>query len=265
MRFTKMQGTGNDYIYVDCTRETPPDLPALAIRLSKPHFGVGSDGLICICPSEKADFRMRVFNADGSEGEMCGNGLRCVCKYVYDKGLTQKTVVDVETLAGVKRSALHLTDGKVSSVTVDMGEPKLTRTRLLTVHGRDYLIAPVSMGNPHVVVFMGSIDALDLNTIGPGFENHPDFAPDRVNTEFVGVVSQERLRMRVWERGSGETLACGTGACAAVVAATMAGRSRRHATVVLQGGELDIRWDESDDHVYMTGPAVTVFEGEVEI
>lgn len=264
MRFTKMQGTGNDYIYLDCTGEAPDNLPALAVRLSKAHVGVGSDGLICICPSDKADFRMRVFNADGSESEMCGNGLRCVCKFVYDKGLTDKTVVDIETLSGVKRSTLHIVDGKVSAVTVDMGVPVAEAPRLLAVMARDYLVTPVSMGNPHIVTFMGSIDELDLVTVGPGFEHHPDFAPNRINTEFVGVVDHSHLKMRVWERGSGETLACGTGACAALVAAALSGRCDRSATVSLLGGDLEIRWEETDGRVYMTGPAVTVFEGEID-
>lgn len=265
MRFTKMHGTGNDYIYIDCTREIPDDLPGLAVRLSRPHFGVGSDGLICILPSDKADFCMRMFNADGSEGAMCGNGLRCVCKFVFDKGLTRKTELSVETLAGIKHATLRLTDGAVTAVTVDMGTPAPEAPRLLTVAGRDYEVLPVSMGNPHIVTFMEGVDELNLPALGPGFEYHPAFAPQRVNTEFIEVLSPTRLKMRVWERGSGETLACGTGACAALVAAAMSGRCGRGAQVSLLGGNLDIRWDEKDGHVYMTGNAVTVFEGEIDL
>ena len=265
MRFTKMHGAGNDYIYVDCTRETPEGLPELAVRLSRPHFGIGSDGLICICPSDKADFRMKMFNADGSEGAMCGNGLRCVCKFVYDKGLTCKTELSVETLSGVKYASLHIADGKVSAVTVDMGAPVVGVPRLLTVAGEDYTVFPVSMGNPHVVTFVDSIDTLELITLGPGFEYHPAFAPERTNTEFIKVVDRDRLNMRVWERGSGETLACGTGACASLVAAVVSGRCDRRAVVTLKGGELEIYWNERDGHVYMTGNAVTVFEGDVDL
>lgn len=265
MRFTKMHGAGNDYIYLDCTRETPEGLPELAVRLSRPHFGVGSDGLICICPSDKADFRMKMFNADGSEGAMCGNGLRCVCKFVYDKGLTHKTKLSVETLSGIKYATLHVTDGKVTAVTVDMGTPAPEATRLLTVAGREYEVLPVSMGNPHIVTFMDDIDALELAALGPGFEHHSAFAPERTNTEFVSVIDRTRLKMRVWERGSGETLACGTGACAALVAGVASGRCDARAVVTLKGGELEIYWNERDGHVYMTGSAVTVFEGDVDL
>ena len=201
-----MQGIGNDYIYLDCTGESPEDLPALAVRLSRLHFSVGSDGLICIFPSDAADFKMRMFNADGSEGEMCGNGLRCVCKFVYDKGLTGKTALTVETLAGIKRCTLHVEGDKVSSVTVDMGAPAVEEPFLLTVPGGEYLVTPVSVGNPHIVTFVDDVDGLDLPALGPGFEHHPRFAPNRVNTEFVEVAAPGRLKMRVWERGSGETL-----------------------------------------------------------
>ena len=262
MRFTKMEGLGNDYVYLNCLERTPPDLPELARRVSDRHFGVGSDGLICVCPSEQADFRMRMFNADGSEGEMCGNGIRCVGKFVYDKGLTDKTTVSVETKAGVKVLELQLgSDGLVSAVTVDMGAPAVEKPRDITVDGRSYTVTPVSMGNPHAVLYLEGIDGLDLPKIGPGFEHHPSF-PNRTNTEFVEVTDRTHLRMRVWERGSGETLACGTGACAVLAATASAGRCERSAEVALLGGVLRIRWDEADGHIYMTGPAVTVFEGD---
>jgi len=261
MRFTKMQGLGNDYVYLDCTKTTPPDLPDLAVRISDRHFGVGSDGLICVCPSETADFRMRMFNADGSEGEMCGNGIRCVGKFVYDKGLTRKTTLFIETLAGIKTLNLKVEGGQVSQVTVDMGTPIPESPRTLNIQGSDYLIYPVSMGNPHAVIFRNGVKELNLSDIGPHFEHHPSF-PNRTNTEFVELLGPDHLFMRVWERGSGETLACGTGACATAVAANLAGKAGREVTVTLLGGDLHIRWDETDGHVYMTGPAVTVFEGD---
>lgn len=263
MRFSKMQGLGNDYVYLDCTKEAPKDLPGLAVKISDRHFGVGSDGLICIFTSEIADFRMRMFNADGSEGKMCGNGIRCVGKFVRDMGLTGKDDLTVETLSGVKR--LHLTrlDKQGAMVTVDMGEPTVGEAMTLSVGGEDYLVFPVSMGNPHIVLFLDEIASLDLKRLGPQFENHPKF-PDKVNTEFVRPMNFTEIDMRVWERGSGETLACGTGACAAAVAAMCRGKLDREATVHLRGGDLRIRWEapEAGGHVYMTGPAVTVFEGE---
>ena len=262
MRFTKMQGLGNDYVYLDCTKDLPGDLPRLAVTVSDRHYGVGSDGLICICPSEAADFRMRMFNADGSEGEMCGNGIRCVGKFVYDKGLTAKTRLSIETLAGVKHLELRTEDGAVSAVTVDMGIPEVGENRSLTIRGKAYPITPVSMGNPHAVTYLKGIDRLDLHDVGPDFECHPSF-PNRTNTEFVEVLNPALLRMRVWERGSGETLACGTGACAVLAASVVNGVSARAATVRLLGGDLEIRWEEADGHIYMTGPAVTVFEGEL--
>lgn len=263
MKFTKMQGLGNDYIYLDCTGEIPDDLPGLAVRLSDRHFGVGGDGLICICPSGTADFRMRMFNADGSEGKMCGNGIRCVGKFVYDKGLTDKTELTIETMAGIKQLTLHNENGEVSTVTVDMGVPLVEEPRVLKVRGRDYTVTPVSMGNPHIVTFLEEISSLDLPGLGPGFERHSAL-PGRVNTEFVRVADNSHLEMRVWERGSGETLACGTGACAVLAAAAASGRSRREAVVRLPGGALELCWDGDDGHIYMTGPAVTVFEGELE-
>lgn len=261
MRFTKMQGLGNDYVYLDCTKEMPQDLPALAVKVADRHFGIGSDGLICICPSQTGDFRMQMFNADGSEGEMCGNGIRCVGKFVYDKGLTSKTDLTIETCAGLKKLKLQVEDGKVFQVTVDMGVPVPGETVTIQVDGDDYELQKVSMGNPHAVTFMKEIEGLDLQRKGPGFEYHPAF-PERVNTEFVQVVDATHLKMRVWERGSGETLACGTGSCATLVAAVLAGKAERKATIHLLGGDLQVYWDETDGHIYMTGPAVTVFEGE---
>ena len=260
MRFTKMQGLGNDYVYLDCTKETPPDLPGLAVKVSDRHFGIGADGLICICPSGTADFRMRMFNADGSEGAMCGNGIRCVGKFVYDKRMTSKKRLSIETASGVKGLDLHTEDGKVAEVTVDMGIPEPDQSRIITVYDKDYRITPVSMGNPHAVLCVRELEELDLTRLGPGFERHPSF-PGRTNTEFVEVCAPDRLRVRVWERGSGETLACGTGACAALVASVLNGLCGREARVELPGGTLHIRWEERDGHVYMTGPAVTVYEG----
>ena len=274
MKFTKMHGLGNDYVYLDCTESGPGDLPGLARRMSDRHFGVGADGLICIRTSERADFRMEMYNADGSEGEMCGNGIRCMGKFLYDKGLTDQTELTIETLAGEKTLELHVEGGTVVSVSVDMGEPILTPERIpvlgagesflsrrIMVYGREWAVTCVSMGNPHAVVFVPDVDRLNLEEWGPAFEHHAIF-PNRTNTEFVEVENQSTLRMRVWERGSGETMACGTGACAALVAAVLSYRARRIATVKLRGGSLTVRWEESDGHVYMTGPAVTVFEGE---
>ena len=257
-----MHGLGNDYVYLDCTRDAPEDLPGLSVRLSERHRGVGSDGLICIFPSEQADFKMRMFNADGSEGEMCGNGIRCVGKFVYDHGLTAKTALTVETLAGVKSLELSVQDGRVSAVTVDMGVPAWEEPILHTVKGKTCTGRPVDMGNPHLVVYEADLSALPLAELGPDFETCPHF-PNRTNTEFVRVESRTALSMRVWERGSGETMACGTGACAAAVAAMTDGLTNRAVTVRLPGGELNIRWDEESGHVFMTGPAVTVFEGEL--
>lgn len=262
LRFTKMQGLGNDYVYLDCTQREPDDLPGLAVRISNRNFGVGSDGLICICGSEKADFSMRMFNADGSEGKMCGNGIRCVGKFVYDKKLTEKTELTIETRSGIRTLALEVADGVVQAATVDMGTPLVEPEQKISVKGKDYTGTPVSMGNPHFVVFCEEVESLPLAEIGPGFEKHEQF-PDRVNTEFVQLKAGNTLRMRVWERGSGETLACGTGACAVAAAACSAGLTGNEVTVELDGGALKIRLDRESGHIFMTGPAVTVFEGEL--
>ena len=277
MKFTKMHGTGNDYIYVNGFVEKIENPVEFAIRYSDRHKGIGSDGLVMIMPSETCDFRMRMFNADGSESEMCGNASRCIGKYVYDKELTDKTEVTLETLAGVKILNLYVgNDNKVHSATVDMGEPILAPELIPTTFTGatvinkpvkfsdtiEYNITCVSMGNPHAVIFTTEIDKLDLPKIGPVTENASIF-PNRTNTEFIEVISNDRIKMRVWERGSGETMACGTGACASVVASVLNGLTNRKVTVELIGGELTIEWKESDNHVYLTGTATTVFEGEI--
>ena len=273
MKFTKMQGIGNDYIYVNCFEEQIDDIPALAVSMSDRHFGVGSDGLVLIMPSKTADFRMRMFNADGSEAEMCGNAIRCVGKYVYDNGLTDKTELSVETLAGIKYLKLFVENGSVQQATVNMGKPVLTPqlipvdstgddfiNKAITVGGQEYAISCVSMGNPHAVTYMDDVAGLEIEKIGPLFEHHPIFTR-RTNTEFVKVIDRKTLQMRVWERGAGETLACGTGACATLVASVLNGLCERKATVRLLGGNLEIEWNEADGCVYMTGGATTVFEG----
>lgn len=274
MRFTKMQGAGNDYIYLNGFEKLPADLGSLARQMSDRHFGIGSDGLVIIMPSDSCDFRMRMFNSDGSEAEMCGNASRCVGKYVYDKGLTTKKELTLETLAGVKHLTLHTQNGTVEQVTVDMGEPILSAPEIpvnlpespvvahpLEVEGQTFAITCVSMGNPHAVIFLDGMDRYDLHHIGSLIEHHELF-PRRTNVEFVEVQSPQDLRMRVWERGAGETLACGTGACATLVAAELNGRSDRRATLHLLGGDLSIEWREQNNRIYMTGGAVTVFEGE---
>lgn len=275
MRFTKMQGCGNDYIYVDCISNPPPRDPAgLSKVMSDRHFGVGADGLILICPSERADARMRMFNADGSEAEMCGNGIRCVAKYVYDHNLVRKPTLTIETGRGILTLELELGGGKVQRVTVDMGEPILEAARIptnlpgqppinaqLDVAGRSLQVTCVSMGNPHCVTYVDeTTDELVLG-LGPKVEAHTVF-PRRVNAEFVRVNRPDDVTMRVWERGSGETLACGTGACAVAVAGVLTGRSQRRITAHLPGGDLLLHWSENDNRVYMTGPAVEVFSGE---
>ena len=279
MRFTKMQGCGNDYIYINCFKEKVENPEKLAIAMSERHFGVGSDGLVLIMPSETADFRMRMFNLDGSEGKMCGNASRCVGKYVYERGLTEKTTVALETLGGIKILQLHVKDGIVESVTVDMGEPVLEAAEIpvlsdkhpvigetVKILDRKFDFTCVSMGNPHAIVYMADIDHLDIEKIGPSFENHVAF-PDRVNTEFVEVIDEHTLKMRVWERGSGETLACGTGACAVAVASILNGHvdGDKSVTVKLLGGDLQIFWNRQENLVYMTGPATTVFDGEIDV
>lgn len=266
MKFTKMQGIGNDYVYINCFEEKVENPSELSKKVSDRHFGIGSDGLILICPSQKADCRMRMFNADGSESEMCGNGIRCVGKYVYDHHIVDKTEFDVETKAGIKHLSLSVKDQKAELITVDMGVPELTSQvpEPIVVDGRDYEFIGVSMGNPHAVYFMEEIDSLNLETMGPLFENHSRF-PERTNSEFIQVISPDYIRMRVWERGSGETWACGTGACGSAVASILSGRTKDTVEVELKGGNLKIHWDREGGHVYMTGPAVEVFHGEFEI
>ena len=261
MRFTKMEGLGNDYVYLDCTQSAPKDLPSLSQVVSDRHFGIGSDGLICIFPSDKADFRMAMFNADGSQAEMCGNGIRCVGKFVYDKGLTDKLELSIETLAGVKYLSLSVKQGKVDMVTVDMGVPELGGSRTVTCAGKEYTGRCVSVGNPHFVMQVDAVKDFPLSVHAPLSVPNPAF-PQGVNVEIVEVLGPDHVKMRVWERGSGETLACGTGACATVVACISQGLTDRDVTVTLLGGDLRVRWDEEDGHVYMTGPARTVFEGE---
>ncbi len=275
MRFLKMHGCGNDYIYVDCfTNPMPHDPAGLSRKISDRHFGVGSDGLILICPSDRADARMRMFNADGSEAEMCGNGVRCLAKYVHDHGLVRKPRLAIETGRGVLTLDLEIAGGSVCQVRVDMGEPILEAARIsttlagnppaevpLTVADTTLHVTCVSMGNPHCIAFVDDItDALVLG-VGPKVEQHPAF-PRRTNAEFVRVNRPDDVTVRVWERGSGETLACGTGACAVAVAGVLTGRTQRRITAHLPGGDLQLYWSEADSHVYMTGPAVEVFSGD---
>ena len=281
MRFTKMHGCGNDYIYIYTPEENIKDKPELARHLSDRNFGIGGDGVIFINPSEKADFEMEMYNADGSYGAMCGNGIRCVAKYVWDNGLTDRNPVRIESGGAVKTLYLTLKDDKVEKVRVDMGEPLFSPelipavseefkgcTRdgiidsLYTVNGREYRVTAVSMGNPHAVIVSDDPDSIDLIRDGPSFEHHKAF-PEGVNTEFIQIIDREHIKMRVWERGSGETLACGTGACASAAACVVTGLTGRHIEVELKGGSLEIEWNEGDGHIYMTGPAVTVFTGEI--
>ena len=282
MKFTKMQGLGNDYVYVNCFKEKIDNPSEVAKFVSDRHFGIGSDGLIMINPSKVADFEMEMYNADGSRGEMCGNGIRCVAKYVYDYGLTDKTHISVETLGGIKYLDLTVKDGKVALVRVDMGEPELDPEKIpiimkgysdetdrvlnapIKVDGKEYHMTGVSMGNPHDVVYIDDVQGLDIEKIGPKFENHERF-PQRINTEFSRVIDRKTVEMRVWERGSGETLACGTGACAVAVASILNGYTEREVEIRLLGGNLQIEWNEEDNHVYMTGPATVVFDGEIEL
>ncbi len=275
MRFVKMQGIGNDYIYIDCFRQSiPQDPAALAIKISDRHFGVGGDGLILICPSENADARMRMFNSDGSESEMCGNGVRCVAKFIYDHRIFRKRNLTIETGRGVLQLTLDIENGKCQSIKVNMGEPILIPETIpttfvgspplevpLVIDGVEFKVTCISMGNPHCIIFVDELsDALVLG-IGPKIETHLAF-PKKTNVEFVRVDNREEITMRVWERGSGETLACGTGACAVAVAGFLTGKTNRSITAHLLGGDLRLDWSETDNHVFMTGPAVEVFEGE---
>lgn len=277
MKFVKMEGCGNDYIYVDGAREKIHDKPELVKRLSDRHFGIGGDGVIFINPSKQADFEMEMYNADGSRSEMCGNGIRCVAKYVYDFGLTDKTEITIESAGKIKYLFLTTEDGKVSRVRVDMGEPQLLAKEIpvissqekvldeeIEVDGQIFRMTCVSMGNPHAVVFVDDVENMDLEKIGPKFENHPRF-PKRVNTEFVKVLDDHTVRMRVWERGTGETLACGTGSCATAVACLWNQKTGNDITVKLTGGDLQIFVEPDLSRVYMTGPATMVFSGEVDI
>ena len=273
MEFTKMQGCGNDYVYVDLFKEKIENPAKLSIAVSDRHFGIRSDGLITIGPSETADFQMHIYNADGSEAEMCGNGVRCVAKYVYDHGLTDQTEITVETGAGIKTLLLTVENKKVSQVRVDMGEPILNPELIpveadgdtvidekIYVDGKEWHMTCVSMGNPHAVVFVEDTDAFELEKYGPQFENHPRF-PKRTNVEFVHVISRTEASMRVWERGSAETLACGTGTCASVMACILNHKTENKVLVHLRGGDLTIEYDPKSNHIFMTGPAVEVFHG----
>ena len=277
MKFTKMHGCGNDYVYVNLFEEKVDDPAAVSIKVSDRHFGIGSDGLITIGPSDKADFRMRIYNADGSEAEMCGNGIRCVAKYVYDNKLTDKTEISVESGAGIKYLTLFVENGKVEQVRVDMGEPILEPSQIpvvadgdkvidapIEVGGKTWNITCVSMGNPHAVVFVDDTENFELEKYGPQFENHELF-PKRTNTEFVQVLSRTEANMRVWERGSAETWACGTGTCATVMACILNGKTEDKVLVHLRGGDLTIEYDRDTNHVFMTGPATTVFTGEIDL
>lgn len=262
VHFTKMHGAGNDYIYINAMTEVPEDLSTLAHLISDRHFGIGSDGLVVIMPSEIADFCMRMFNADGSEAEMCGNASRCIAKYVYDKGLTDKSIITLETLAGIKVLRLNLLAGKVTSVTVDMGEPTIgdLETEVVLADGKKFIMTQVGMGNPHAIIFTD--DLSDGNVLGNGPKLEvADCFPNKSNIEFVDVLGPDTLRMRVWERGSGETLACGTGACATAVAAALKGLTGRKARLLLRGGELEVEWKENNNHVYLTGGAEFIADG----
>lgn len=276
MKFTKMHGCGNDYLYFDCTKQQLPNATEAAIRLSDRHFGVGGDGIILIKPSDVADFYMEMYNADGSQGKMCGNGIRCVAKFVYDYHLTDKTTITVETLSGIKTLELMVEDGVVSQVTVNMGRPAMEPEQVPTtlghvvqeypveVDGTTYRLTAISMGNPHAVIRVDETATFPVQEAGVPLESHEMF-PDRANIEFVQVLNRGEVNMRVWERGSGETLACGTGACATAFACYKNGWTDKEVTVHLLGGDLRIRYDEAEDTVYMTGPATIVFEGDVEV
>ena len=275
IKFTKMQGLGNDYVYIDAINQDIKKESELALFVSDRHYGIGSDGLILICKSKIADFKMKMFNPDGSEAEMCGNGIRCVGKFVYDKGLTQKTLITIETLAGIKKLKLNLENGEVKNVKVDMGEPileaekipvcsdeKIIKNFKINVEDMEFNITAVSMGNPHAVIFIKNIEKFNVEKYGKQIENNILF-PKRTNVEFVEIINKEKVKMRVWERGTGETLACGTGACATIVAGVLNNFIERKANVELLGGILEIEWNKEDNHIYMTGEAKTVFEGEL--
>ena len=278
MKFTKMHGLGNDYVYMDCTKSGVPDnVSDLAQFVSNRHFGVGSDGLILICASDTCDFKMKMYTADGSEAQMCGNGIRCVGKFVYDKGLTNKTNITVETLAGVKVLQLNIKNGKVETVKVDMGEPILEAIKIpviadekevvknlkITALDKEFKFTCVSMGNPHAITIVEDVDSFDVEKYGSLLEIDKHF-PEKANIEFIQIIDRNTVKMRVWERGSGETFACGTGACATTVACILNGFIEDEVTVKLLGGDLNIKWNKEDNHIYMTGPATTVFEGELE-
>ena len=277
MKFTKMHGCGNDYVYVNCFEETVEHPADVARFVSDRHYGIGSDGLILICPSKIADFRMAMYNLDGSEGKMCGNGVRCIAKYVYDHHLTDKTRISLETLGGIKYLDLNIKNGKVETVKVDMGEPVLKPEEIpvklskdvvidepVEVDGKVWNMTCISMGNPHAVVFVEDTKSLDLEAMGPSFEKHAIF-PEQVNTEFVRVIDRKTVDMRVWERGSGETFACGTGACATAFACILNGKTDDQVLVHLVGGDLLIEYDRDTNHIFMTGPATEVFSGEIDI
>ena len=275
IKFTKMHGLGNDYVYMDAIHQNIENESSLAQFVSNRNFGIGSDGLILICKSDVADFKMRMFNSDGSEAEMCGNGIRCVGKFVFDKGLTNKTEVKIETLAGIKTLKLNIKEGKVSTARVDMGEPILEPKEIpvisnedtvknleISVEDRNFRFTCVSMGNPHAITFVDDTKNFDVEKYGKVIEVDKNF-PRKTNVEFIEVIDKNNIKMRVWERGAGETLACGTGACASTVACILNGLTDRKVNVELLGGTLEIEWNKEDNHVYMTGPAVTVFEGEL--
>lgn len=276
VKFTKMHGAGNDYIYVDTTKYPIENPEELSKAWSTPHTGIGSDGLVLIGHSDRADFSMRIFNADGSEARMCGNASRCIGKYLFDKGMTAKTEITLDTLSGIRLLKLHIAGGKVDTVTVDMGIPadepanydgkgvKPMKEKPIEIEGKRYIGTIVSMGNLHLVIFVNDIAEVNLPTIGPKLENHPLF-PERINVEFAQVLGNGKIRMRVWERGTGITQACGTGACATAVAASLTGRAGRQSVIIMDGGLLDIEWDVATRHVLMTGGATKVFDGELEL
>jgi diaminopimelate epimerase len=277
MKFTKMHGAGNDYVYIDCFKEKVDNPEELAVKVSDRHKGIGADGLVLIMPSGNCDFRMRIFNLDGSEAQMCGNATRCIGKYVYDAGYTQKQTITLETKSGIKILELFPENGKIKKVKVDMGEPVLIAEKvpvkwdgeklinqMIDFEPEKYAVTAISMGNPHAVIFTKNIDLLNVEKIGRKIENHPMF-PERTNVEFVEILSPTHAKMRVWERGSGETQACGTGACAVLTASVLNDKLERSATISLLGGDLELEWNENNNHVYMTGDAVKVFEGNYDL